>query len=65
HMIADAHIYDRHIPLVERLLEKEALPGPRLELDPEIKDFYAFSSDSFRLLDYQYHSFTEPIPVAI
>ena len=40
HVIADAHIYDRHIPMVEELLKKEPLLGPTLWVDPEIKDFY-------------------------
>ena len=65
HMIADAHIYDRHIPLVEELLQREELPAPQLLLDPNIKDFYAFSPNSFQLVDYRYHEFNEQIPVAI
>ena len=40
HVIADAHIYDRHIPMVEELLKKEPLPGPTLWVDPEVKNFY-------------------------
>ena len=48
HVIADAHIYDRHIPMVEELLKKEPLPGPTLWVDPEIKDFYQFTTDSLQ-----------------
>jgi thymidylate synthase len=64
HVIADAHIYDRHVPLVEELLKKEPLPAPRLTLDGTT-DFYAFTPDSFRLEGYAYHPFTHTIPVAI
>ena len=65
HVIADAHIYDRHIPMVEELLKKEPLPGPTLWVDPEIKDFYQFTTDSFKLENYQYHPFDHKVPVAI
>ncbi len=64
HVIADAHIYDRHIPLVEDLLRKEPLPAPRLILDGTT-DFYAFKPDSFYLEGYAYHPFSHTIPVAI
>ena len=65
HVIADAHIYDRHIPMVEELLKKEPLPGPTLWVDPEIKDFYQFTTDSFKLENYQYQPFDHKGPVAI
>ena len=65
HVIADAHIYDRHIPMVEELLKKGPLPGPTLWVDPEIKDFYQFTTDSFKLENYQYHPFDHKVPVAI
>lgn len=61
----DAHIYDRHIPMVEELLKKEPLPGPTLWVDPEVKDFYQFTTDSFKLENYQYHPFDHKVPVAI
>jgi len=64
HVIADAHIYDRHVPMVERLLEREPLPAPTFSVDPGVTDFYAFTKDSFRLEGYQYHPFDEKIPVA-
>lgn len=64
HVIADAHIYDRHVPVVEELLTREPLPAPKLVWDGT-KDFYAFSVDSFRLEGYQPHLFTASIPVAI
>lgn len=64
HVIADAHIYDRHVPLVEELLKREPLPAPRLVWDGTT-DFYAFTVNSFQLEGYQYHPFTASIPVAI
>ncbi len=65
HVIADAHIYDRHVPIVERLLQREPLPAPTLWIDPDIQDFYAFTRDSLRLEGYQGHPLEEQIPVAI
>jgi len=65
HVIADAHIYDRHVPLVQRMMELEPYPAPRLVVDPEIKNFYDFTPDSFELQGYEYHKLGEKIPVAI
>jgi thymidylate synthase len=64
HVIADAHIYDRQIPIIRELLEKEPYPAPTLEIDPAITDFYAFTPQHFTLKDYQYHDFTQKIEVA-
>lgn len=65
HVIADAHIYDRHIPLVEKLLEREPFPAPKFSMDSTVTNFYAFNRDSFQVKDYQYHILEESIPVAI
>ena len=65
HVIADCHIYDRHIPLVEKMLELEPFAAPKVRLDPTVQDFYAFTKDSFTVEDYQYHPFAGKIPVAI
>ncbi len=65
HVIADCHIYDRHIPLVEKMLQNEPLPAPQVSVDRSITDFYQFTKDSFSLENYQYHPFEERIPVAI
>ena len=65
HVVADAHIYDRHVPAVKELIRQEPLPAPRVELNPDIKDFYQFTVDDIRVSDYQYHDFNYKIPVAI
>ena len=65
HVIADCHIYDRHVPLVEKMLQNEPLPAPKLYVNQKVKDFYQFTVDDFRLEDYQYHEFREKIPVAV
>ncbi len=65
HVIADAHIYDRHIPLVKELIEREPLSAPKLWLNPEVKNFYDFTVDDVKLLDYETHEQIKGIPVAI
>ncbi len=65
HVIADCHIYDRHIPMVEEMLAKEPLPAPKVALDPNVSDFYAFTKDSLLVENYRYHPFEHQIPVAI
>ena len=65
HVIADAHIYDRHIPLVKELISREPLPAPTFWLNPEIKDFYEFTTDDVRLDNYETHEQIKNIPVAI
>ncbi len=65
HVIADAHIYDRHVPIVEELLTRTPYPAPKLWVDPAVTDFYAFSPDSVRLEGYQCHELAEKIPVAV
>lgn len=65
HVIADAHIYDRHIPMIEELISREPLPAPKFCLNPEIKDFYDFTPDDVRLDDYETHPQIKNIPVAV
>lgn len=65
HVIADAHIYDRHIPLVQTLLDREPFPAPTFHLDKTITDFYAFTPNSIHLEHYQCHELDETIPVAV
>ncbi len=64
HVIADAHIYDRHIPIVEEIIEMPQYPAPKLWVDPEVKDFYDFTPDSFKLMDYKCNDKKYTIPVA-
>ena len=65
HVIADAHIYDRHVPAIEEIIRNAPKPAPRFFLDPDVKDFYAFTRDSFRMENYEYSDFTGKIPVAV
>ena len=65
HVIADAHIYDRHIPIVERLIKKPVFEAPELRVDPGVKDFYKFTVDSFKLQNYRHNEFNEKLPVAV
>ncbi len=65
HVIADAHIYDRHIPLVKELIEREAFPAPHLLVNPAVKDFYAFRVQDFQLEDYRHGEQITRIPVAV
>ena len=65
HVIADAHIYDRHIPMIEELISREPYPAPTFWLNPEIKDFYDFTPDDVRLDNYQTHPQFKNIPIAV
>ena len=65
HVIADAHIYDRHIPMVERILRNEPYDAPKVTLDPTVTDFYAFTKNSFTVEGYRWHELGEAIPVAV
>lgn len=65
HVIADAHIYDRHIPMIEELISREPYPAPTFWLNPEIKDFYDFTPDDVRLDNYQTHPQIKNIPIAV
>ena len=65
HVIADAHIYDRHIPLVREILEKEEFEAPKLVIDKSVTDFYDFTPDSLTLENYQYNLLGKKVPVAI
>ena len=65
HVIADAHIYDRHVPMIEELISRKPLPAPKFWLNPEVKDFYQFTRDDVKLIDYQTHDQIKNIPVAV
>ena len=65
HVIADAHIYDRHIPLVKKVIAKPQHKAPKLVMNPDVKNFYDFKVEDFQLIDYEYEILEEKIPVAI
>ena len=65
HVIADAHIYDRHIPLVKEIIKHKQYKAPKFEIDKSIKDFYDFKVDSFKFVDYKYNDKKYKIEVAI
>lgn len=64
HVIADAHIYDRHVPMVKEIITHEQYPAPKLTIDPDIKNFYDFTVDSFKFEDYKFNETKYSIPVA-
>lgn len=65
HIIADAHIYDRHIPIIEDLISSPSFKAPKLTINPDITDFYKFTVDDFKLIDYNYQQLITKIPVAV
>ncbi|NLW20731.1 MAG: thymidylate synthase [Clostridiales bacterium] len=65
HVIADAHIYDRHVPIVERILQNDPQPAPALHITPDITDFYAFRVEDIRLAGYQAPRLDQPFEVAV
>lgn len=65
HVISDMHIYDRHIPLVEKMMKRECYTAPKFELNKEIKNFYDFTVDDFKVIDYKYGDSIGKIPIAI
>ncbi len=65
HVIADAHIYDRHVPIVEKVLKNPQFEAPKLWINPEVKNFYDFTVDDFKLEGYEYTKLEDKIEVAI
>jgi thymidylate synthase len=65
HVIADAHIYDRHIPIIEELITKPIYEAPKFELDKSITDFYKFTADSYTINNYQYNTDEVKFEVAV
>ncbi|MDO5455805.1 MAG: thymidylate synthase [Eubacteriales bacterium] len=65
HVIADAHIYDRHIPLIRELITRRPYPAPTFRLNPEVKDFYAFTKEDVSVENYVTWPQITNIPVAI
>ena len=65
HVIADAHIYDRHVPVVEEIIARKPYDAPKLWMDPSVTDFYDFTTESFRLEGYEAWPLAAKIPVAV
>lgn len=65
HVIADAHIYDRHVPVIEEIISHEPKDAPRFIIDSSVDDFYSFTTDSFKMENYSYSEFNGKIPVAL
>lgn len=65
HVIADAHIYDRHIEIVKELIERPQHPAPKVTLNPDIKNFYDFTTDDIKIENYVHNEQIRNIPVAV
>lgn len=65
HVIADAHIYDKHIPIVREMIERPTYPAPKFWMNPDVKDFYEFTLDDFKIEDYEAGPQIKNIPIAI
>ncbi|MBQ1430803.1 MAG: thymidylate synthase, partial [Firmicutes bacterium] len=65
HVISDAHIYNRHVPIIEELIERRQYPAPKVTLNPEIKDFYDFTPEDVRVEDYLHGEQILNIPIAV
>lgn len=65
HVIADAHIYDRHVPIVEELIRRPQYPAPTFRLNPAVTDFYCFTPDDITIENYQTNPQVTGIPVAV
>lgn len=65
HVIADAHLYDRHIPIVKKMIENPQFEAPTLKINPNVKNFYDFTVDDFTLENYQYNKIDEKFEVAV
>ncbi|MBQ1895493.1 MAG: thymidylate synthase [Clostridia bacterium] len=65
HVIADCHIYDRHVPIIEELITRETYPAPKVWLNPDVKNFYDFTTDDLHVEDYQAGPQVKNIPIAV
>jgi thymidylate synthase len=65
HVIADAHIYDRHVPFIRELISRTPYPAPKFTLNPDVHDFYKFTRDDVSLDNYRFGPQIENIPIAI
>ena len=65
HMVADAHIYDRHIPIIEEMITRPVYDAPVLKINPDVHNFYDFKVEDFVLENYKTNPQIKDIPVAI
>ena len=65
HVISDAHIYNKHLPIVAELIKRPQYPAPKVTLNPEIKDFYDFTMNDVIVENYQHGPQVENIPIAV
>ena len=65
HVIADAHIYDRHVGIVRKLISRPRFAAPRVALNPDVTDFYAFTTDDLLVEGYEHGPQVRDIPVAV
>ena len=65
HVIADAHIYDRHVDIIKELITRPEHPAPKVWLNPEVKDFYAFTTDDLHVEGYETEPQIKDIPIAV
>ena len=65
HVISDAHIYNRHVPVIEELIRRPQYPAPKVRLNPEIRDFYDFTTADITVEDYQTNPQVKNIPIAV
>lgn len=65
HVIADAHIYDKHVPVIQELITRKEYPAPTVTMNPDVKSFYDFTRDDFKLENYQCGDPIKNIPIAV
>lgn len=65
HVIANAHIYDKHVDIIKKIVKNKQYKAPKLEIDPNVKNFYDFTVDSFKLVDYKSNKNKDKIDIAV
>ena len=65
HVIVDAHIYDRHVDIVRELIARPQYPAPRVSLNPEVTNFYDFTTDDLIVEEYEHGPQIKNIPIAV
>lgn len=65
HVISDAHIYNRHVPVIEELIKRPQFKAPKVKLNPNVKNFYDFTTDDLEVKDYETNPQVKNIPIAI